>query len=429
MIVKNEKKNIERALSWGKEVVWEQVVVDTGSEDETAALAERLGAKVFHFEWCDDFSAAKNYALEQATGDWIAFLDADEYFTEEDAKKILPLLAETQKNDTIKMIAAKEMHIREDGSIIGVASQVRLFRNDPQLRYKNRIHERLVYDGDGEALKLDAQDLLMILHTGYGIQAMDPQKGMRNIRMLEKDIEENPRDVMLQMYLGDAYNMAAEREMAKKWYRRVLRKESIKSEQEHTAFLRAGLQLCSILLDEYEGEENRIEVAAVLNKLKEAGDDGHPDLVFFDGVIHMKCGRLEQGAAQFEAALDKLEQYHGADVCRMTSLLDLVYGSIGTAAFLKQDLQKAVQYSVAALRFNKHYADGLRTLLLAFRKEYNEGTEINTYWKFLCQIYDSEDLKDLLFLHKFTTEVGFDQLAEVVYDALPVEVKNEGLIH
>jgi glycosyltransferase involved in cell wall biosynthesis len=92
MIVKNEEKNIERALSWGKGVVWEQIVVDTGSEDRTVELAEAMGAKVFHFPWIDDFSAAKNYAVDQAQGNWIAFLDADEYLTEKDAQKLKKIL-------------------------------------------------------------------------------------------------------------------------------------------------------------------------------------------------------------------------------------------------------------------------------------------------------------------------------------------------
>ena len=73
MIVKNEEQNIHRALSWGKGVVHEQIVVDTGSTDNTVRIAESMGAKVYHFEWCDDFSAAKNYAIEQAGGNWIAF--------------------------------------------------------------------------------------------------------------------------------------------------------------------------------------------------------------------------------------------------------------------------------------------------------------------------------------------------------------------
>ena len=78
MIVKNEEKNIERALSWGKDIVYEQIVVDTGSTDRTVELARAMGAKVYDFEWIDDFAAAKNYAISKASGEWIAFLDADE---------------------------------------------------------------------------------------------------------------------------------------------------------------------------------------------------------------------------------------------------------------------------------------------------------------------------------------------------------------
>lgn len=66
MIVKDEEKNIERALSWGKDIMWEQIVVDTGSTDRTAELARKAGAKVCYFPWTDDFAAAKNYAIEQA---------------------------------------------------------------------------------------------------------------------------------------------------------------------------------------------------------------------------------------------------------------------------------------------------------------------------------------------------------------------------
>ena len=97
MIVKDEEKNIEKALSWGKGVMWEQIVIDTGSTDRTAELAGKLGAKVFHLEWPEDFSAAKNYAIQKARGDWIVFLDADEYMTEEDAKKLPYIFAQLSR--------------------------------------------------------------------------------------------------------------------------------------------------------------------------------------------------------------------------------------------------------------------------------------------------------------------------------------------
>ena len=78
-----------QALSWGKGIVSEQIVVDTGSTDRTVEIAEQMGAKVYHFTWIDDFAAAKNFALSKARYEWIAFLDADEYFPMEDAKRLL----------------------------------------------------------------------------------------------------------------------------------------------------------------------------------------------------------------------------------------------------------------------------------------------------------------------------------------------------
>ena len=70
MIVKNEEKNIERALSWGREIVCEQIVVDTGSTDRTVELASAMVKEggIYHIPWQDDFAAAKNYAISKAKG-------------------------------------------------------------------------------------------------------------------------------------------------------------------------------------------------------------------------------------------------------------------------------------------------------------------------------------------------------------------------
>jgi glycosyltransferase involved in cell wall biosynthesis len=77
-IVKNEAQNLDRCLASVKPYVDELIVVDTGSTDETIAIAQQYGAKVSHFEWCDDFALARNYACSLASGDWILTLDADE---------------------------------------------------------------------------------------------------------------------------------------------------------------------------------------------------------------------------------------------------------------------------------------------------------------------------------------------------------------
>ena len=80
VIVRNEEENLPRWLQCMANLADELVVVDTGSTDKTVEMAKTAGARVFSFPWCNDFAAAKNYAIEKARGMWIFFLDADEYW-------------------------------------------------------------------------------------------------------------------------------------------------------------------------------------------------------------------------------------------------------------------------------------------------------------------------------------------------------------
>src|ERR1044072_3529516 len=71
MIVRDGERSIARALTSGRRFADELIVVDTGSTDGTHEIAQKLDAKIVQFAWCDDFAAARNYSLDQATGDWI----------------------------------------------------------------------------------------------------------------------------------------------------------------------------------------------------------------------------------------------------------------------------------------------------------------------------------------------------------------------
>jgi glycosyltransferase involved in cell wall biosynthesis len=83
MIVKNEQASLPQALTSVKDIVDEMVVLDTGSTDQTVEIARKFSAKVYHFEWCNDFSAARNEALKYVQGKWVLVLDADEVLTAE----------------------------------------------------------------------------------------------------------------------------------------------------------------------------------------------------------------------------------------------------------------------------------------------------------------------------------------------------------
>jgi len=211
MIVKNEEKNIERALGWAKGIAFEQIVVDTGSTDRTVEIAEKLGAKVFHFEWINDFSAAKNFAIEQASGNWIAFLDADEYFSPKDAAKLLPFFKHIQSDPKLRntwlVIQCPLLHIDETGKTTSIVAHERLFRNLPSIRYVGKIHEKLNIHVDNTVYGED----IAIIHTGYSRTAYrETNKAQRNIDILKAAISDDPGDINLRGYLAEALTVKAE---------------------------------------------------------------------------------------------------------------------------------------------------------------------------------------------------------------------------
>src|SRR3974390_1612326 len=91
LIVRNEEQTLGRCLDSVRGLAEEIVVVDTGSTDRTREIAAARGARVVEFPWCDDFAAARNESLRQATGPWVLWLDADEYFDDGNREKVKAL--------------------------------------------------------------------------------------------------------------------------------------------------------------------------------------------------------------------------------------------------------------------------------------------------------------------------------------------------
>ena len=78
IIAKNEEKMLQQCLQSVKDIAYEIIVVDTGSTDKTVEIAKNFNAKIYHFEWQDDFALARNESLKYANGDFIFVIDADE---------------------------------------------------------------------------------------------------------------------------------------------------------------------------------------------------------------------------------------------------------------------------------------------------------------------------------------------------------------
>ena len=198
VITKNEEKNIGKWLQEMSAIADEMIVVDTGSTDNTVNMAKRAGAKVYHFKWINDFAAAKNHAIEQATGDWILFLDADEYFSDETKHNVRNLLKEHHKNKKVGSIRCRLINIDIDNKnkIVDAMVQVRIFRNIPQIRYRGKVHENIFNSGAKTGMIFS--DKIEILHTGYSSSILK-SKTERNMKILEAKRAEE----------GDSYDVIA----------------------------------------------------------------------------------------------------------------------------------------------------------------------------------------------------------------------------
>ena len=93
MIVRDEELALPRCLESVKGLFDEMIIVDTGSVDNTRRIAEEAAGKVYDFEWTDDFSAARNYSLSLAKGDWLMWLDADDVIESRDRELLKELFS------------------------------------------------------------------------------------------------------------------------------------------------------------------------------------------------------------------------------------------------------------------------------------------------------------------------------------------------
>ena len=205
MIVKNEAERLSNCLQSLQGAVDEVIVLDTGSTDKTPQIAKQWGAKVYSYQWCDDFAAARNAALQYVTGDWVLVLDADEKLVTE---RLVQLREAILSPDTL-VINLIRQEVGASQSPYSLVS--RLFRNHPQL-YFSRPYHALIDDSVVQLLsaephwKITALPEVAILHEGYQQHAITQrQKWQTAQRVMEQYYHQHPHDPYAASKLGGLY--------------------------------------------------------------------------------------------------------------------------------------------------------------------------------------------------------------------------------
>jgi hypothetical protein len=192
LITRNEENKIARALLSVASVADEVIVADTGSTDGTVAAATELGAKVFDFAWQDDFAAAQNFALDQATGDWVLWLNPDEELPAASWPLLCACLA---REDALAFFVVKQElgQAGREGAYAEVMD-LRLFRRHPDLRYAGRTQPHLAVPAEEvarrEGKKVYASAVVLRRHA-YLSPLTEPKLRWAT-RLLELELKDRP---------------------------------------------------------------------------------------------------------------------------------------------------------------------------------------------------------------------------------------------
>ena len=200
MIVRDEASNLAHCLDSVAGVVDEIIIVDTGSTDQTKSIAAQFGAKIYDFTWEDDFSTARNFGLDQASGDWVLILDADEYLEQTEPDKLRKLISRDQPADAY-LLPLKNI-IMPGFDEYQVSLVLRLFRNSAVLRFQGKIHEQVIIPVDFQAESAETGPF--IIHLGYQ-DSKRAQKSHRNRQMLKQALRSEPDNPYYHFYISTEY--------------------------------------------------------------------------------------------------------------------------------------------------------------------------------------------------------------------------------
>jgi glycosyltransferase involved in cell wall biosynthesis len=412
LITKNEENNIEYCLSHLKSVVNEQIVVDTGSTDRTVEIAESLGAKVFHFDWINDFSAARNFALDKAKGDWILFLDCDEYFSEDSITSIKEIIKSTSRFKDVDGIMCELINIDQNKNVLSTMSNIspRIFKNKDYLRFNNKIHEILTnkYNVESKVSLLNASKILKLFHTGYDKkEVLLKNKNERNILLLQKELEESPQNAKLNLYYSkqlrseEKYNEALD--YCLKSYNYM--DNSIFNDYYYEIYSNIMINMIALSMP-YEDIKTIYEEA--ICKYSD-----YPDYYMYMGKACLKNNKVLEAVGYLEKCIYYCEHYSNKIESNALGNLVNIYNNLLDLYTLMDNRKKIVELSITMLKINKYNLEVLSLLLKTFLTQEKEKDVI----VFLSKIYDYNNFKDKIYLIK-SSELLKNEILIEFYNSL-----------
>ncbi|MGN0350681.1 MAG: glycosyltransferase [Roseburia sp.] len=357
MIVKNEEQNIEKCLKSLQCLEAEIVVVDTGSTDRTVEIASKYTSSIYEFAWCDDFAAAKNFAMEKALNDMVLVVDADEFLEPITSEQREELNKSIQENSLLVGRVYRRNLLEKDGIEQESDEWINRIFSKKYFAYEGRIHEQVV--AKEEQAYETYRTCLSFEHVGYRLtEEQRREKTQRNIVMLEREwkalekeladgashekIQEQQPYILYQ--LGKSYYMAKDYKKACDFFSRGLSYD-----------LNPKLEYVNDMVETYGYallNSNRASEALFFENIYEEFKYS-ADFQFLMGLIYMNNELFDQAIEEFEKATGHSEcRCKGVNSYLANYNIGIINECLGRMNEAKLYYMKCGNYDLAKKRLN-----------------------------------------------------------------------------
>jgi tetratricopeptide (TPR) repeat protein len=362
MIVKNEAENLPRYLPLVQPYVDEMVIIDTGSEDSTPEIAASYGAEVGYFAWCDDFAAARNYALSQVKGQWILMLDADEALVVaiENLKQGL-----RDRADILAYFLEYVEMIEEEQWT--PSYRICLFRNLPEFSYVGQYHEVLQYQGQGSpSSHFSHLPGVKIQHYGFRPEVVKQKHLTRSIPMLERMREKDGLSIRLLYCLAAMYADVDKIERAAACSAEIFERlmPNLMTGTPPADFDFIPCTVFSLGVQALQQED--YETAQLLCQRGLEWCANYPPLNYLTGLLVKNLGFTRGSIAYFEYCLAMAESgsYYRGEPFNQSYMTTYSAYDLGCTYQELGETQKAIAAFETALKFDPNYAPAQEQLNL-----------------------------------------------------------------
>lgn len=345
IIAKNEEKHIEECCSRLKPYGFEIVLVDTGSTDRTIELAKQYTDCIYHFDWCSDFSAAKNYAMKKASYDWILSIDCDEYIESIDLPSLTAQM-ESHPTDAGRILIRNRF--TENGQTAYEQVRVSRFVNRHYYHFEGAVHEQLVpvtaaNTASSGTVKYVYSAPITVLHVGYdGSEEEMREKSRRNIALLEKELEAQGADPYTYYQLGQSYRKLHDYEKAFYYLDLGLSMDVDPA----LDYVQTMVESYGYTLLDLKRNQDALNLLGVYDEFS-----GRADFVFLIGLIYMNNGLFDEAVLEFTKATT-IEEFavDGVNGYKANYNIGVIYECTGHTDKARAAYRKCGKYEPALKR-------------------------------------------------------------------------------